>query len=449
MLWSMKNHFNSRQLEGLRALPLLNRVFWNQGAALVMFLFILVINALRVPSGLLNFWAEDGVVFYSDVMNSDFPQRLFVDSGGGGYLNLSGKLIAEGVRFFPIDIAPVINFIIVNLIYTVLIVVIYNRLHAFFATKTLLFLFIGFFVFVPIASYDSLATSINLHFFLIFTCLVILLTNEIKPSLVSHVIVLLTCLSDPLAILLIPSMLFLILYKKIYNSHQLTFVLSLLLQVVFILNFFGESTRVVGQNPSILKTLYLFMDRVVGSSLIPKWGFIDGQISESGEIPKILYIRFFLCLIVLCLAISIVILAKSINGNNLKNSESSIVALILFTSIFYWVVAGVFFNPEPRYAILPSLCLVLAFLMSLDSLNQSLRNNTVRQYSLYTTTFLFVAILLSAFSVSGIRNTDLIWREQLAAGKIFCENPKRTSIEIRIPPEKNNLSLILNCKYLR
>ena len=449
MLWSMKNHFNSRQLEGLRALSLLNRVFWNQGAALVMFLFILVTNALRVPSGLLNFWAEDGVVFYSDVMNIDFPQRLFVDSGGGGYLNLSGKLIAEGVRFFPIDIAPVINFIIVNLIYTVLIVVIYNRLHAFFATKTFLFLFIGFFVFVPIASYDSLATSINLHFFLIFTCLVILLTNDIKPSLVSHVIVLLTCLSDPLAILLIPSMLFLILYKKIYNSHQLTFVLSLLLQIVFILNFFGESTRVVGQNPSILKTSYLFMDRVVGSSLIPKWGFIDGQISESGEISKVLYIRFFLSLIVFCLFISIVILAKSINRNNFKNSENSSVILILSTSIFYWFVAGVFFNPEPRYAILPSLCLVLAFLMSLDSLNQGLRSNTVRQYSFYTTTFLLVSIFLSAFSVSDIRNTDLIWSEQLAAGKFVCENSKRSSIEIRIPPEKNNLSLMLNCKHLR
>ena len=445
----MKNHFNSRQLKGWRALPLLNRVFWNQGAALVMFLFILVINALRVPSGLLNFWAEDGVVFYSDVMDMEFPQRLFVDSGGGGYLNLSGKLIAEGVRFFPIDIAPVINFIIVNLVYTLLIVVIYNRLQAFFATKAFLFLFIGFFVFVPIASYDSLATSINLHFFLVFTCLVILLTNEIKPSLVSHAIVLVTCLSDPLAILLIPSILFLILYKKIYNSHQLTFILSLVLQIVFILNFFGESTRVVGQNPSILKTSYLFMDRVVGSSLIPKWGFIDGQISESGEIPKVLYIRFFLSLIVLCLVVSIVILAKSVNRNNFKYFENSTVTLILFTSIFYWVVAGVFFNPEPRYAILPSLCLVLAFLMSLDSFNQSLKSSIVRQYCFYTTTFLFVSIFLSAFTVSDIRNTDLIWSEQLAAGKIVCDNSKRIRVEIRIPPEKNDLSLMLNCKHLR
>jgi hypothetical protein len=449
MLWSMKNHFNSRHLEGLRALPLLNRIFWNQGAALVMFLFILVINALRVPSGVLNFWAEDGVVFYSDVMNVEFPQRLFVDSGGGGYLNLSGKLIAEGVRFFPIDIAPVINFIIVNLVYTILIVVIYNRLHAFFAKKAFLFLFIGFFVFVPIASYDSLATSINLHFFLVFTCLVILLTNEIKPSLVSHAIVLVTCLSDPLAILLTPSILFLILYKKIYNSHQLTFILSLVLQIVFILNFFGESTRVVGQNPSILKTSYLFMDRVVGSSLIPKWGFIDGQISESGEIPKVLYMRFFLSLIVLCLVVSIVILAKSKNRNNFKYFENSTVTLILFTSIFYWVVAGVFFNPEPRYAILPSLCLVLAFLMSLDSFNQNLKSNIVRQYSFYTTTFLLVSIFLSAFTVSDIRNTDLIWSEQLAAGKIVCDNSKRIRIEIKIPPEKNDLSLMLNCKYLR
>jgi hypothetical protein len=123
--------------------------------------------------------------------------------------------------------------------------------------------------------------------------------------------------------------------------------------------------------------------------------------------------------------------------------------LILFTSIFYWVVAGVFFNPEPRYAILPSLCLVLAFLMSLDSFNQNLKSNIVRQYSFYTTTFLLVSIFLSAFTVSDIRNTDLIWSEQLAAGKIVCDNSKRIRIEIKIPPEKNDLSLMLNCKYLR
>ena len=214
MLRGMKFHLSPSENDTLKSLNLRRRLGWNWGMGFSTFLLILLINALREPSGLLNFWAEDGVVFYSDVMNEDFPQRLFVDSGGGGYLNLSGKIIAEFVGMFPIGFAPVVNFIFVNLVYAILFVVIYNRLNLYFKTKTFLFLFMGFFIFVPIASYDSVATSINLHFFLLFTSFIIIFTKEGKSTLVSHSIIFVTCLSDPLAILLIPAIAVLIILKK-------------------------------------------------------------------------------------------------------------------------------------------------------------------------------------------------------------------------------------------
>ena len=449
MLRGMKFHLSPSENDTLKSLNLRRRLGWNWGMGFSTFLLILLINALREPSGLLNFWAEDGVVFYSDVMNEDFPQRLFVDSGGGGYLNLSGKIIAEFVGMFPIGFAPIVNFIFVNLVYAILFVVIYNRLNLYFKTKTFLFLFMGFFIFVPIASYDSVATSINLHFFLFFTSFIIIFTKEGKSTLVSHSIIFVTCLSDPLAILLIPAIAVLIILKKNLHTHLFTYTFSLLIQVAFIVQFFGDSTRVVGLDPSIIKTVYLFMDRVVGSSLIPNWGFIDGQNIESGGISKILIIRLVASFIVLSLLVYLLITARSLNVTPFREGQNFLVGLMLLTLGTYWAVAGLFFNPEPRYAIFPSLCLVCVFLMSLDSIGSNFKENKIRRFSLCIASFLFISIFASTFQVSNIRDTNQIWSDQLAAGKAACKDGKLLQVEIEIPPERNNLLLSLNCKMLR
>ena len=449
MLRGMKFHLSPRKSDSSKSLDLRHEVALSWPIRFATFLIILLINALRVPSGLLNFWAEDGVVFYSDVINKDFPQRLFIDSGGGGYLNLSGKIIAEFVGMFPIEFAPVVNFIFVNLVYAILLVVIYSRVNLYFKTKTFLFLFMGFFIFVPIASYDSLATSINLHFFLLFTSFIILFAKESKPSLVSHTIIFVTCLSDPLAILLIPAIAVLIILKKKFTAHVLTYAFSLFIQVVFIIKFFGDSTRVVGLDPSIIKTVYLFMDRVVGSSLIPNWGFIDGQAFQSGGISRILIIRLIASFVVLVVLVYLIFVARPLNIDPLKNGQNFLVGFMLLTFIVYWTVAGLFFNPEPRYAIFPSLCLVLIFLMSLDSIVNNWKNIRIERFLLFVTSILFIFIFTSAFQVSNIRNTDQIWSKQITAGKTACQDVQLQQVEIEIPPRKNDLLLSLNCKLLR
>lgn len=449
MLRCMKFHLGTGENDILKSLNLRRTLGWNWTMGFTAFLVILLINALRVPSGLLNFWAEDGVVFYSDVINEDFPQRLFIDSGGGGYLNLSGKIIAEFVGMLPIGLAPVVNFIFVNLVYAILFIVIYNRLNLYFKTKTFLFLFMGFFIFVPIASYDSVATSINLHFFLLFTSFIIIFTKEGKSTLVSHSIIFVTCLSDPLAILLIPAIAVLIILKKNFHTYLLTYAFPLLIQIAFVVQFFGDSTRVVGLDPSIIKTAYLFMDRVVGSSLIPNWGFIYGQTFESGGVSRILITRLIASFVVLSVLVYLIFVARPLNLNPNNNGQNFLVGSMLLTLSAYWTVAGLFFNPEPRYAIFPSLCLVLIFLMSLDSIVSNQKNIKIGKFILFVASFLFISIFASAFQVSNIRSTDQIWSEQISAGKAACKDGQLQQVEIEIPPRKNDLLLSLNCKLLR
>lgn len=445
----MKFHLSPHQKDASKSLTIPHGVDLNWSMRFTAFLSILLINALRVPSGLMNFWAEDGVVFYSDVINGDFPKRLFLDSGGGGYLNLSGKIIAEGVGILPIEFAPIVNFVFVNLVYSILFVVIYNRLSLYFKTKTFLFLLMGFFVFVPIASYDSVATSINLHFFLLFASFVIIFAKEGKITVVSHLIIFITCLSDPLAILLIPAIAVLVILKRNLNSHLLTYIFSLFMQVAFIVQFFGDSTRVVGQSPSIVKTTYLFMDRVVGSSLIPNWGFVEGQILESDGIPRILIVRLVASFIVLSLLMYVLFTARPINLTQLREGQNFLVGSMLLSVGVYWSVTGLVFNPEPRYAIFPSLCLVTIFLLSIDSIVSNFEGIRARRFFLYSSSMLFISIFASAFQVSSFRDTDQVWSEQLVAGKAACKEGSLLKVEIKIPPKRNNLLLSLDCKILR
>jgi hypothetical protein len=191
------------------------------------------------------------------------------------------------------------------------------------------------------------------------------------------------------------------------------------------------------------------MDRVVGSSLIPNWGFIDGQTFESGGISKILITRLFASFIVLLVLAYLIFIARPLNLDLFENGQNFLAGSMLLTLSGYWAVAGLFFSPEPRYAIFPSLCLVLIFLMSLDSIFSDQKTIKIERFVLFVTSILFISIFASAFQVSNIRNTDQIWREQIAAGKAACKAGKLQQVEIEIPPRKNDLLLSLNCKLLR
>jgi hypothetical protein len=237
--------------------------------------------------------------------------------------------------------------------------------------------------------------------------------------------------------------------KRNFNVHFLTYLISVTIQIAFISNFFGNSTRVFGDNLNIIKTIYLFMDRVVGSSLIPNWGFIDGAILDNSGIPKILIFRFIASFIALFLLMYLLLVNKFFKVSSQIYDKNLLVGLLLLTLCLYWTVAGIFFNPEPRYAIFPSLCLISVFLLCLDTSFTKIKENKVKRLLYFTTSLLFILIFISAFKESDFRNTNQIWSEQVAAGRIACRDAQLLRIEIRIPPEQNNLLLPLNCKMLR
>ena len=84
--------------------------------SLGFFIIILIIYCLKIPAAYHNFYAEDGMIFYQQAKDLPFPFDFLTPSGG--YLMLISRIIARIVIIFPIEITPLINFIL--LLYFVL-----------------------------------------------------------------------------------------------------------------------------------------------------------------------------------------------------------------------------------------------------------------------------------------------------------------------------------------
>ena len=59
----------------------------------------------------LNFYAEDGSLFFQDAKDFSFPIDLLVPAGG--YFVLVSRIIGRLITFFPVEILPLVNFILV------------------------------------------------------------------------------------------------------------------------------------------------------------------------------------------------------------------------------------------------------------------------------------------------------------------------------------------------
>lgn len=77
-------------------------------AALNLFLSVLV--GIKIPSAFRKFWAEDGF-FYERALVDTFPEEFL---SGSGYLNFISSIIARIVTLGPIEHAPFVNTVVVN-----------------------------------------------------------------------------------------------------------------------------------------------------------------------------------------------------------------------------------------------------------------------------------------------------------------------------------------------
>lgn len=418
----------------------------------------LIINLFRIPSAAQNFWAEDGSVFFSDALSKNIFENVFSDSGRGGYLNLSGKLIGIIAEWFPIEFAPLINFILLNFALALIARIIFVTSSAYLKTTSFRIIVSLSVFFVPISIFDSLMTSINLHFFMLFAFLSSLIYKakyhfEKSPFSVNFLIAI-TLLSDPFANLILA--LFLVTAFLSTDKYRLAMIKEVLkataafsvIQLVFMIFFKRVASVGVMESFSIKETSYLFLDRVIGSTVIPNWGQIDSNVLNSLDGSRVLIARAAAALF--CMIFISVLFVWSLKAQEKLSRDRTLLmnpgVILVVSMFFYWFIGSFINNPEVRYAIFPSMCLLTIICISTESLliNSSIsvdKDRFIRGLAVG----LFLVTWVSSWHIDTFRISGPTWKQQIISSEEACKMEVAQSSRILILPDNTNRYVEVPC----
>ena len=350
-----------------------NQRFW-----LRMFFFLsllLIIWSIRFPFIFRKIYAEDGGLYLADALKFKFPTDLFEPSAG--YSTLIMRLGGRFVSLFPLEYAAIMCGVFTAICLSVLAAGLYKyndfnikNIHGRFALSLC-------FIFLPLASFSAVGNIANLYVYFMTAAGVFLYYHEKTPSetFYKSFIFLIATLSLPLTIFLLPLISHRIyLDKKISGSWKLlksdfVFAIGIVFQITFIaVKTFGERAPHAPQ--SLFKVIYLYLDRGIGISTIPKWGFVSNsngiiQYENSLEFLHSTNVRSAVVLVVLALFI----LTFYKNISNIPPVIRAQLWFITSLGFIYSMLVGLFFNSEPRYMIFTSFLTCWAILLLLDSIS--------------------------------------------------------------------------------
>jgi hypothetical protein len=412
---------------------------------------------LKIPSASKNFWAEDGELFYQDALNTDFHSAFI--SSAMGYINGISRIIGSATALFPVSFAPFVNFVLVCFTLALISVSLLLNLKKIIGIHALTIVVILEVVLLPINNFETLGNATGLHFILLFPALLISINiaNLNKFSRFDLTILLLALLSDPLSLLcLIPIIIKLVLNRTWFYSFANKGYLILVgfvssIQFLFTFYFLTNGDRQVGSSPSILKTSYLYLDRVVGSSLVPNWGFVDKSNFANGYLGTQLLLRGILAgFIMLSVLIAAYFLLITCRGEvEFSDARRLWVSELLGVSIFYWFVAGLGFNPEPRYAVFPGLCLLTANFILFESALSKFK--IISWYRIKIMLMILLLLVSMTWIFSWIPDERRIngpdWNSQLYPAKKFCQANPNKEYKMLILPVRPQWSVLISCKY--
>lgn len=415
-------------------------------------LFLLALVEIKIPSAFRNFWAEDAL-FYEQALVDNFPGEFF--SPGSGYLIFISRIISRFVTLGPIEYAPFVNVLVVNIFLSLFIQRVYVNLGIFIKSRVYKAIISISLFLLPINNFDVIASGGALHFQLLFVSLVLILSAKERNDIckLDVLIIAVAILSDPLASLtLIPlffqrKKLLAKFWKKAPGS--ITFITaSVITQAVMVINFQLQGNRSIGTSPSILKTLYLFLDRVIGSTFVPYWGNISSSSLNEGGITQHLMIRAVIGFV--CTSVIFFFILSHLQSKLPKTETHTKFSVfwLVFLSLFYWLTVGFTFNPEPRYAIFPGLCFLLAVLILLDHRSCQGRRKSIVDVPTCIVLSLSIVVWLLSATPNERRILGPEWGSQISVGKLECAKSGVQSVWIKTLPIDDGWKVEIPCQSL-
>lgn len=425
-------------------------LFKNNFLVRVFFYFVLLclVWSVRFPFIFRKIYAEDGKLFLSDALRFNFPLDLLHPAAG--YSQLMQRLGGRFVSMFPLDQAPLICglFSALCLSFFAAGVFQYNN----FVTQEIWprFILSLSLIFLPLTSYSAVGNVANLYVFPTIASAILLYHNESTKKAIWYKssVYLLATLSLPLSAFLLPIMLHRsYLDKKVtgrwkIQHSDLVLLIGLFTQFIFIMvTSLGE--RLPHSPSSPLKTIYLYLDRGIGISTIPKWGFVSGSSGNVKYDGTVFFLQSPAIRMVAVLAVSALIASIYIKGRNaLSHRIQSQIFFIIFLGFTYSILVGLFFNPEPRYMIFASFLTCWALLLLFESQpNRRLRS----ALNIY-----LVIVLMLGLTASAHRSQGPNWDTEFEKAKISCQSDSNlTEVRIRTIPVDAFWEMTIPCEKLK
>lgn len=409
---------------------------------------ISVLIYIKIPSAFTKIYAEDGATSLQDALGKSFPHDFLAPYAG--YFDVIGRSAGRIVTFFPLQAAAQVFFFFNTLMLTWIAFTVYRASSEIIPNKISRSVLSLSLVLLPIAGFESIANTTNLHFFFMSACLPIFLRKDFSryETVLFSFFVLVAALSTPLMIFYFP----LVAYLRWISKDSKWFVrpgliesawlVGVLMQVIFILTrAFGERTPTGVQ--SLAKTGFLYLDRVVGSTFLPGWGNVsDGTPSIA---PNLFSAKVYLSLRAVFALVLLALFVLYILRTTTRNPQARFLAAsVLLTGFFYWFVVGVLFNPEPRYAIFPSfgLLLVLFYMHSTSSESMS--------FKLHQRVIILLILLtwMGSWSPSALRVNGPTWAAEYKKAQATCLTGVR-EVQIPIIPTNLDWNVVIDCKKVR
>ena len=422
------------------------------GFLLVTVFVFTILIVIKIPFAFSNFWAEDGA-FYQQALDNPFPRDFLIS--GGGYVIFISRIVSNLVTLGPVGLAPVINAFVVITILGFIVQRLYANLDDLIKSRSYKLLVCFSVLLLPINNVETIASGTALHFQLLFVSLVITLSARQRGSFFATDLIILSIsiLSDPFAVIALAPLIFrrkeivFEFWKHKLISAALLFS-SALGQLVMVIVFRFRGNRELGSSHSLIKTSYLFLDRVIGSAFIPNWGLITSESFLEGRVTSQVIVRAVFGLV--CASLIAAFVLAHFRKNLVKDEMHSkivILWLVLLPSM-YWFVTGFLFNPEPRYAVFPGLALLLAVFILLDHLicdGVSLKR--ARELRYLVLLFVILTWVLSA-SPSSRRIDGPSWNDEMIKARMACQLSQLDIVSVKILPTDNNWKLELKCHFI-
>jgi hypothetical protein len=406
-------------------------------------LLLLLVWIVRFPHVFRKLYAEDGVT----LLQGTYEVASFRDflAPVGGFSQLVARIGAHFMRLFPIEYAAISAAMFTALSLAILSSFVFDYSSGILKRARYQFLLSIFFLFIPIANFNSVGTICNLYFYFMVAAGVILFSPNIENKKIQgkNLVILLATLTNPLCIFLLPLILGRIfLTSKGLPKAQITFsdvvwFAGMILQIVFIVLFsFGKRTP--HPPSSILATIYLLLDRGIGSAVIPNWGFVSGS-QANPNFENTLLMQSLLIRIVLSLVATVLIsLLIAQNGKRLGLNAVTPSLFLLATALGFGLLIGVTFNVEPRYMIFSSFFVFYGTLVALSQRNSKFSEKLVFGW--------FVILILTSLSPSKYISEGPDWRTNLRNEVASCKtDPSKETTDIRIMPLNGWWSVKIKC----